>query len=50
MVCPFLFDDHHPHLINPSLDRPNSPSQTASGSVQPFCHNTLSGQTDRQMG
>ena len=37
-----------PHLIHPSLDRPNSPSQTASGSNQPFCHSTLSGQIDRQ--
>ena len=47
-----------PCLIHPSLDRPHSPSQTASGSNQPFCHNTISGQTstqtdtqsDRQMG
>jgi len=44
---PFPFDDHHPHLIHQSLDRPHSPSQTASGSNQPFCHITLSGQTDR---
>ena len=45
--CPF--DDHHPHLIHPSLDRPRSPFQTASRSNQPFCHSrpTLSGQTDR---
>ena len=35
-----------PHLIHPSLDRPHSPSQMASGSNQPFCHSTLSGQTD----
>jgi len=34
----------------PSLDRPHSPPQTASGSNQPFCHNTFSGQRDRQMG
>ena len=46
-TCPFYFDDHHPHLIHPSLDRPHSPSQTVSGSTQPFCHNTLCGQTDR---
>jgi len=35
------FDDHHPHLIHPSLDRPHSPPHTASGSSQPFCHSTL---------
>jgi len=46
--CPFPFGDNHPHLIHPSIDRPHSPSQTASGSNQLFCHNTLSGQTDRQ--
>ena len=45
--CPFPFDDHHPCLIHPSLDRPHSPPQTISGSNQPFCRNTL--QTDRQM-
>ena len=44
--CPFPFDDHHPHLIHPSLDRPLSSPQTASGSNQPFCHNTLL-RTDR---
>ena len=44
--CLFPFDDHHPHLIHPSLDRPHSPTRTASGSYQPFCHNTL--RTDRQ--
>jgi len=42
---PFPFDDHHRHL---SLDRSHSPPQTASRSNQPFCQNTLSGQTDRQ--
>jgi len=36
-----------PHLIHPSLDRPRSPSQTTPVSNQPFCHSTLSGQTDR---
>jgi len=45
--CPFPFDDNHPHLIHLSLSRPHSPPQTASGSIQPFCHNTLCGQTDR---
>ena len=46
--CTFPFDDCHSHLIHPSLDRPHSPPKTASGSTQPFCHSTLSGQTDRQ--
>jgi len=32
--------------MHPFLDRPHSPPQTASESVQPFCHNTLFGQTD----
>jgi len=36
------------HLIHPSLDRPHSPPQTASGSNHPFRHNTLYRQTDRQ--
>jgi len=45
---PLSFENYHPHLIHPSLERPHSPSQTASGSTQLFCHNTLSGQTDRQ--
>jgi len=35
------------HLIHPSLDQPYSPSQTASGSNQPFCHNTLCRQIDQ---
>ena len=34
--------NHHLHLIHPPLDRDHSPSQSASGSNQPFCHNTLS--------
>jgi len=46
--CRFPFDDHHPHLTHPSLDRPHSPLKTAFGSIQPFCHSTLSGHTDRQ--
>ena len=45
---PFTFDDHYLHLIHRSLDQPHSPSQMAYGSNQPCCHNTLSGQTDRQ--
>ena len=58
--CPVRFNLHHPFLLHSSLDRPHSPSQMASRSTQPFCHNTLSGhtqtdthtgtQTDRQMG
>ena len=43
--CLFLSDDHHSHLIHPSIDRPHSPSQTASRSIQPFCHSTLFGPT-----
>jgi len=43
----FPFDDHT-HLIHPSLDRPRLPHQTASRFNQPFCHSTLSGQTNRQ--
>jgi len=35
------------YLTHLSLDRPHSPSQTASGSNQPFCRSTISGQTDR---
>jgi len=45
--CLFPFDDHYLYLIHLSLDRPYSPFQTASGSNQPFCHSTLSRQTDR---
>jgi len=42
-------DDHHTHLMHPyALDRHHSPSQMASESNQPFCHSTLSGQTDTQ--
>jgi len=44
--CSLLFDNHQPHLINPSLDWPHSPSKTASGSNQPFCHSILSRHTD----
>jgi len=46
--CPFSFNVHHRHLIHPSLNRPHTPSQTASRSTQPFFHNILSRQTDRQ--
>jgi len=46
--CPFPFNNHHPYLIHPSLDRPHSPPQTASRSNQLFCHNTLSGHTHKQ--
>ena len=37
-----------PHLLHPCRGRPHSPSQTACRSNQPFCHSTLSGQTDQQ--
>jgi len=52
MGCPtlfhqnFSFDDLRSHLIHPSLDRPHSPTQTASRSNEPFCHSTSSRQTD----
>jgi len=45
---PLPFDNRNPRLIHPSLDRRRSPPQTASGSSQPFCHSTLSKQTDTQ--
>ena len=41
------FDDNHLHTVHAYIDRPHSPPQTAPGSNQPFCHNTLSGQIDR---
>jgi len=37
-----------PDLIHPSVNQPHSPSQTVSGYNQPFCHRTLSRQTDWQ--
>jgi len=37
----------YPHLIHPSLYHPHSLPPMAPGSIQPFCYNTLSGQTDR---
>jgi len=46
--CPSPFDDHYSHLLHPSIYRPHSASQMASGFNQPFCHNTLCSQTDRQ--
>jgi len=46
--CPYPSDNNHLHLIHPSLNQPHSPPQMASGSTQPFCHSTLSGQTDRR--
>jgi len=47
--CPFPFDNHHPNLMYPSLNRPHSPPETASRSNQPFCHSTLSGPTDTDL-
>jgi len=38
--CPFPFDDLHPNLIHPSLDRPHLIPQTASRSNQLFFHNS----------
>jgi len=43
---PFPFDDYHPHLIHPSLDRPLA-IPNGIGIFQPFCHSTLSGQTHK---
>jgi len=43
---PFPFEDNHTHLIHLSLDQPHSLSWTASGSNHPFCHSTLSRQTN----
>jgi len=37
-----------PYLIHLSLGQTRLPRQTASGTNQPFCHSTLSRQTDRQ--
>jgi len=34
--------------LRPIVHTPHSPPQTASVSNQPFCHNTLCGQTNRQ--
>jgi len=45
---PIPFDDLHLHLIHQSFERRHSPSQTASGSNQPFCHNSSTTQVDRQ--
>jgi len=48
-AAPSPFDDYHPYLIHPSIDRPHSPSQTASGSNQPFSTvHFPDTQTDRQ--
>jgi len=46
---PLPFDDHHQNLIHPYRALPHSPPQTASGSNQPFCHNSLV-RTDRWGG
>ena len=46
LKLPLPFNDNHLYPIHPSLHRPHSPPQTASESIQPFCHSILSGQTD----
>jgi len=46
--CPFPFNDHHQNPIHRDLARPHSPSPTASGSIQLFCHNTNSRQTNNR--
>jgi len=45
---PLRFWWSSPHLMHPSLKWPHSPSPTASGSIQPFCYSTLSGQINTQ--
>jgi len=39
--CPFPWVHLHPYLIHGSLAPPESPTQTASRSVQPFLHSSL---------
>ena len=46
--CPFSWRDVDLHLIHGSLGSPESSTQTASRSVQPFLHGSLLWQTDRQ--
>jgi len=46
--CPFPFNDHQPPSNTPIPQPTPLTTPTASGSNQPFCHNTLSGQTDCQ--
>ena len=45
---PFPLRHVDPHLIHQCLGPSHSPPQMASGSNQPFRHNTLCGYTDRQ--
>ena len=46
---PIPFDDHHPHLIHPSLVRPrHQPRRLRIQSVVLPQYSTFSGQTDRQ--
>ena len=44
--CPFAWRDLDPHLIHGSMDPPESSTQTASRSVQPFLQGSLVWQTD----
>ena len=45
--CPFPLTDSQTPLPTSSVDPSDLPSQTASRSGQPFCHNPLDRQTDR---
>jgi len=45
---PICMEDLNPHLIHGSLIQPESTTQTASRSVQPFLQGSWSWQTDRQ--
>ena len=44
--CPFPWGDPDPHLIHGDCGPPHPTCQTASRSVQPFCHNSSAWPTD----
>jgi len=46
-ICPFPWGDLNPYLIHGPLGPPQSSTQTASRSVQPFLQDSLAWQTDR---
>ena len=49
--CPLSFDDHHLHLLNPSLDRPTHNSKRHPDPVSRFATiHFPDRQTDRQIG